>query len=91
MLLHASQTQSDPPRLDAKHGLGNRSSVYAACYVATIAGLDVKWLVFAVGSIAFLISVQKCLDGCPVIDIPAVYRFATMSLPYDVQFDAHIL
>jgi hypothetical protein len=84
MLLYASQTQSNPSCLNAKYKLSNRSSVYAACYVATIAGLDVKWLVFAVRSIAFLISVQKCLNGCSVIDIPAVYYFAAMSLPYNI-------
>jgi hypothetical protein len=56
-----------------------------------VAGLDVKWLVFAVGSIAFLIGVQKCLDGCSVVDVPAVYRFAAMFPPYDVQFDAYVL
>jgi hypothetical protein len=48
VLIYTNYTQTNPLCLVAKYRLSNKPPVYTSRYAATIAGLNVKCLVFAV-------------------------------------------
>jgi hypothetical protein len=49
--------QADPSRLYAKYRLSNQLPVYATSYAATVASLDIKYLVIAISPISLFIGV----------------------------------